>query len=59
MQRVNAAINKIYLAIIYWIVTAGSQNLSVLQPELSSYQFSDHLQAFVVCYTSLLLVETL
>lgn len=51
--------HEIYLAIVYWIVIAGFQKLSLLQPELSSYQFSDHLQAFVVCYILLLLVETL
>lgn len=51
--------HKIYLAIVYSIVTAESQKLSLLQLELSSYQFSDHLQAFVVGYILLLLVETL
>lgn len=51
--------HKMYLAIVYSIVTAESQKLSLLQLELSSYQFSDHLQAFVVGYILLLLVETL
>ena len=51
--------HKIYLTIVYSIVIAEFQKLSLLQLELSSYQFSDHLQAFVVCYILSLLVETL
>ena len=51
--------HKIYPEIVYSIVTAEFQKLSLLQLELSSYLFSDHLQAFAVGCILLLLVETL